>query len=367
MRVELLGQVIQQDITHPPPVTARWRDAEEKQGPAAAGVADVDGPLCYSFTSSRLIVVAIIVVTPLDDIHLLLLLIVFLHFIVLLHFINDHINQDDQEASTTPKEEEVWAPHLSTTNISVTVHLGATAALDCVVHDLHDEPVSWLRRVGDVLELLTWDTHTYTSDVRYSLVRETGDRWRRWQLVILDSQLNDQGQYRCQVATQPPLLLSAALTVIEPRARVVDERGEEVREKHYNSGSMIELKCVIDQVPFPPGPVTWRRGATTLSFNTSRGGISVRGEPAWGYIRSRLYVADARPSDSGVYSCWYSNYTSDALTVHVLAGENSAAMQHDASPGASSSESIPTWSFFTYIYHLYLLAATCLSATCTTT
>ena len=58
-----------------------------------------------------------------------------------------------------------------------------------------------------------------------------------------------------------------------PVARVVDERGDHVEEKHYNSGSMIELKCIVEQVPFPPGPVTWRRGATVLTFNTSRGGI----------------------------------------------------------------------------------------------
>ncbi|MPD02789.1 hypothetical protein E2C01_098393 [Portunus trituberculatus] len=36
---------------------------------------------------------------------------------------------------------------------------------------------------------------------------------------------------------------------------------------------MIELKCIVEQVPFPHGPVTWRRGATILTFNTSRGGI----------------------------------------------------------------------------------------------
>lgn len=58
-----------------------------------------------------------------------------------------------------------------------------------------------------------------------------------------------------------------------PRARVVDERGTKVLEKHYNSGSMIELKCVIERVPFPPAAVAWRRDATLLSFNTSRGGI----------------------------------------------------------------------------------------------
>ncbi|XP_053649835.1 uncharacterized protein [Cherax quadricarinatus] len=217
------------------------------------------------------------------------------------------------------ENEEIRKPHLGVSNTHVRVHLGESATLDCLIYEPSDEPVSWLRRVDDVLELLTWSTHTYTSDTRYSLIRESGDRWRSWQLVIHDTQLEDEGQYCCQVATQPPLLLSATLTVIEPRARVVDERGRDVEEKHYNSGSMIELKCVIDQVPFPSRTVTWRRGTTILVFNTSRGGISVRGDATWGYVRSRLYIADTTPADSGVYSCWYSNYTSDTVTVHVLA------------------------------------------------
>ncbi|KAK8745068.1 hypothetical protein OTU49_000442 [Cherax quadricarinatus] len=122
---------------------------------------------------------------------------------------------------------------------------------------------------------------------------------------------------------------------------------------------MIELKCVIDQVPFPSRTVTWRRGTTILVFNTSRGGISVRGDATWGYVRSRLYIADTTPADSGVYSCWYSNYTSDTVTVHVLAGENSAAMQHDAAPPPSSGSPSTTKNLITTFI-------TCTAATWTT-
>lgn len=49
--------------------------------------------------------------------------------------------------------------------------------------------------------------------------------------------------------------------------------------------------------------------------------LSVKGDAASGFISSRLYVANAAPSDSGRYGCWYANYTSDTLTVHVIAGE----------------------------------------------
>ncbi|XP_064089193.1 zwei Ig domain protein zig-8-like [Macrobrachium nipponense] len=227
-------------------------------------------------------------------------------------------------------------PHFASTNSTVDVYLGATATLDCTVHGVTNESISWLRDIDDNLELLTWESQTYSKDNRYSLLQESGDKWQRWRLVIKDSRVKDQGQYRCQVATQPPMLLISTLQVIEPQVQVVDERGTKVVEKHYNSGSMIELKCVIESVPFPYGHVTWKRGQETLQFNTSMGGISVRGDADTGYIRSRLYVANASPAHTGVYSCWYNNYSSDAVAVHVIAGENSAAMQHDKVPDLTS-------------------------------
>ncbi|XP_069176005.1 uncharacterized protein [Procambarus clarkii] len=186
--------------------------------------------------------------------------------------------QEDSQEDTGGEEakEAVREPYFATPNTSVSVYLGAEVTLDCTLHDTANQSVSWLRSVDDMLVLLTWDSHIYSNDHRYSLVQAAGDRWQQWQLVIRDAQLDDQGQYRCQLATEPPMTLAITLNVIAPRARLVDERGTEVLEKHYKSGSMIELMCLIEQVPFPHGPVTWRRGTTVLTYNTSRGGI--RGE-----------------------------------------------------------------------------------------
>ncbi|XP_050708951.1 basement membrane-specific heparan sulfate proteoglycan core protein-like [Eriocheir sinensis] len=272
--------------------------------------------------------------------------------------INNSTN-DTSNDTTDALPEEPRRPHLAHTSTATHVHLGDTAKLDCLVLDAANESVSWLRREDDLLELLTWADNTYTNDNRFSVVQEAGEAWRLWRLEIRDANPGDQGDYRCQVATHPPLLLDTSLTVEVPVARVVDERGDQVEEKHYNSGSMIELKCIVEQVPFPHGPVTWRRGPTVLSFNTSRGGISVRGEPHWGFVRSRLYVARAQPTDSGRYSCCYANTTCDAVAVHVIAGENSAAMQHDATPETPSSSSSPA-SHPSHPHSLHLILVTCL-------
>ncbi|KAK4289823.1 hypothetical protein Pmani_037233 [Petrolisthes manimaculis] len=48
---------------------------------------------------------------------------------------------------------------------------------------------------------------------------------------------------------------------------------------------------------------------------------SVKGDPSAGFIRSRLYIADASPADSGPYTCCYHNITCGEVAVHVLAGE----------------------------------------------
>lgn len=45
------------------------------------------------------------------------------------------------------------------------------------------------------------------------MVQEAGDGWMLWRLEIRGAQEEDQGDYRCQVATHPPLLLDATLSV----------------------------------------------------------------------------------------------------------------------------------------------------------
>jgi len=61
--------------------------------------------------------------------------------------------------------------------------------------------------------------------------------------------------------------------VSAPRVEIVDERGGPMVDKFYKTGSTIELKCVISQVPHPSTYVTWKHGHRMLNYDTSRGGI----------------------------------------------------------------------------------------------
>lgn len=71
--------------------------------------------------------------------------------------------------------------------------------------------VSWVRRRGDELNLITFGRHTYSSDSRYSLEYQPPNDWA---LLIQYANERDEGHYECQVSSHPPLVLLVYLTVV---------------------------------------------------------------------------------------------------------------------------------------------------------
>lgn len=57
--------------------------------------------------------------------------------------------------------------------------------------------VSWVRRKGDELNLITFGLHTYSSDSRYSLEYIAPSDW---QLMIQYANERDEGHYECQIS-----------------------------------------------------------------------------------------------------------------------------------------------------------------------
>ncbi|XP_071449764.1 zwei Ig domain protein zig-8-like isoform X2 [Hetaerina americana] len=227
------------------------------------------------------------------------------------------------EESTTPEPLPFFEDFANATNI--TTQLGNTVFLHCKVNDLRDKTVSWVRRKGDNIHLLTFGLHTYSSDSRYSLNYQHPNDWK---LQIKFANQRDQGHYECQVSSHPPRIFYVLLTVVVPKVEIVDERGVAIVDKFYKAGSTIELKCVISQVPHPSSYVTWKHGQRMLNYDTSRGGISVKTDILTGGAMSRLYIANANKQDSGNYTCALADVAETTVYVHVLNGENPAAMQH---------------------------------------
>lgn len=107
--------------------------------------------------------------------------------------------------------------------------------------------VSWVRRKGDDLNLITFGRQTYSSDSRYSLEYIAPNDW---QLLIQYANERDEGHYECQISSHPPLALLVYLTVVGKcqakfyshfyyRSRVV-QNGKNGRKKEREDGRGIE-------------------------------------------------------------------------------------------------------------------------------
>ncbi|XP_022243029.1 zwei Ig domain protein zig-8-like [Limulus polyphemus] len=213
-----------------------------------------------------------------------------------------------------------------------TCQLGQTAYLHCVVDNLGDKTVSWIRRKD--FHVLTVGSDTYIADDRFQavLIQAAKD----WVLQIKFIQLSDAGLYECQISSDPKISHFFNLTVLVAETTI---EGEAIR--YVKTKSSINLTCVISNSPEPPVFVFWYHNQRMINYDSSRGKISVEKNSEDTAI-STLYIKDAEPTDSGNYTCGPSNAGPTSVYVHVLNGEKSAAMQHDTSSSASSSSDTTT-------------------------
>lgn len=231
---------------------------------------------------------------------------------------------DEEFEETTTHHEPYPFFEEEQTQVNETTQLGNDVYLHCRVQNLGEKIVSWVRRKGDQLHLITFGDSLYSSDSRYSLKFKSPNDW---QLHIQYANERDEGQFECQINTSPTLVFIVYLIVVVPRVEIVDERGLTTPDKFYKTGSTIELKCVVSKVPQPTSYVTWKHGLRMLNYDTSRGGISVKTDMLPSGAISRLYIANANRHDSGNYSCALGELAQATVMVHVLIGENPALMQ----------------------------------------
>ncbi|XP_071450694.1 limbic system-associated membrane protein-like isoform X2 [Hetaerina americana] len=224
---------------------------------------------------------------------------------------------------------------------TVTAQMGSTALVPCVVRNIGDGMVSWIRRKD--YHLLTVGLTTYSSDERYSAVH--AQHSEDWTLQIKYVQERDAGLYECQVSSHPPTSIFIDLRVVEARADILGPS-----EKYLKSGSTLRLSCVLRQSTEPPVFVFWYHNNRMINYDRDRG-VNVTsplaaegGEAAEGgdaaeggegvalgpeeEHASTLVIASAQKVHSGNYSCVPNNAQPASTYVHILNGENPAAMQH---------------------------------------
>ncbi|CAN8029151.1 unnamed protein product, partial [Ixodes persulcatus] len=110
---------------------------------------------------------------------------------------------------------------------------------------------------------------------------------------------------------------------------VVKARIPEGSNLYIQSGSTINLTCVVTDSRAPPVYVFWYHDDRMIHYHSARAaGIRVATERGPSTTMSRLQVPDAATGDSGNYSCIPSYADPAYITVHVINGEKPAAMQH---------------------------------------
>ncbi|KAI5634388.1 immunoglobulin i-set domain-containing protein [Phthorimaea operculella] len=250
---------------------------------------------------------------------------------------------------------------------NITTQLGTHAYLPCKVRQLSNKSVSWIRRRD--AHILTVDRFTFIADERFqAFLVEATDTWT---LQVKYVQARDAGVYECQVGTEPKMSHFVQLNVVVPKIEIVGES-----DLYVKAGSTVSLKCVITQALEEPAYIFWYHNDERV-LNYDRSLVEIRmerispdttfphyhalEEPAYifwyhndervlNYDRSlveirmerispdttvgNLIIYNPRREDSGNYSCAPSNLDSASVVLHVLSGEQPAAMQHGNSGSA---------------------------------
>ncbi|XP_031640921.1 hemicentin-1-like [Contarinia nasturtii] len=225
---------------------------------------------------------------------------------------------------------------------NVTALVGKTANLNCRIKNLGNKTVTWIRHRD--LHLLTVDKTTYTSDNRFVCVnnKQIGD----WSLQIRNTQKNDSGIYECQVSTTPPVGFSMILSVVEPVTSILG-----APDLFVSIGSTINLTCIVRHLPEPPSAILWSHKNQEINYDSPRGGVSViteKGEVTTSY----LLIQKARISDSGAYRCMPTHANPNTVNVHVLNGEEPAAIQQGSKTHLQSTNFLILILTFIVIIHL---------------
>ncbi len=239
-----------------------------------------------------------------------------------------------------------------TNGTSYATRLGGDALLDCRVTALEEDLVSWSRlERGGVPVVLTVGFRPHSAENRFLLDFEPPNNYR---LRIQSVQWRDAGVYLCQLSVHPPALMWSRLTLVRPVVHLLDGDGKPVRDLHYDSGTTIEMQCRVRRPPLYHTSVQWEvtyvdgGEVAVLNQDVTRGGVKVvTGRDAdSGQVVSRLSLARARASDTGNYTCRLvilpreaarRTGLKDTVSLHVLRGENTEAIQSRGGGGPRAS------------------------------
>ncbi|XP_037045599.1 junctional adhesion molecule-like [Bradysia coprophila] len=220
---------------------------------------------------------------------------------------------------------------------TIEVMPGQTVVLSCIVNNLGDRTVSWIRTVD--LQILTSGSITFTGDNRFSTEPTDDILSNCWGLMIRNVRYTDTGQYECQLNTSPKLKINVTLIVREPQLMdrpFVGTTIDGARQQEIKRGSTITLTCraiistinenepnkisfAMKEGTHRTKRVIWSVNDTPITMQIKRGGINVYTDWNFGEVVSNLTLSSVTESDQGVYKCSIDDIGSDEVVVQVMA------------------------------------------------
>jgi len=250
-------------------------------------------------------------------------------------------SMQNQDAETKKMGFRLWSegPNFDTDlPQDVSGVVGQAAYLTCRVFDRENRTISWIRHKD--LHILTVGRYTYTADLRYqSIYNPATDEWI---LQIKYLQKKDSGMYECQVSTQPVRSFFVRLNILDelPSDKLVSDQSSNAgqhnekkvpeavieggTEVHVESGSTLNLTCVVKHSTEQPHYLLWYHKDQTIDYMSPRGGISVMNSESesGGQQTSTLLLYQVQQSDSGKYSCRPSNAELTSIEVFIIEDEH---------------------------------------------
>lgn len=218
---------------------------------------------------------------------------------------------------------------------NITSQLGEAALIPCIVKQVGENSVSWIRRSDS--HILSVDQTVFISDDRFRVLRpEPGNEWN---LHIKPVSQEDDGLYECQISTKSKMSHYVALKVVVPSVKI-----EGRPDIHAQAGSSVILKCSITEALQKPRFVQWYRDGsplfgdwkTTVSNtvkDTSTSSTSKEGRSYDAVIK----LDRVDPEQSGLYECRPDQLEPATVNLHVVKGGTLAAMSDDRNEVSGSS------------------------------
>ncbi|XP_043527367.1 neurotrimin-like [Frieseomelitta varia] len=209
----------------------------------------------------------------------------------------------------------------SNTPTNITAQLGSHAYLPCKVRQLGNKSVSWIRRRDS--HILSVDRTMFIPDERFqALFVDASDTWT---LQVKYVQARDEGEYECQISTDPKKSHIIKLNIVVPKIEIIGDR-----DMYVKTGSTVAIRCVIKQSLEGPFYVFWyHEGDRVLDYQLNK--IDIQTKRIDHDTVSSLIIHKAKREDSGNYTCSPSSLDSASVQLHVLNGEHPAAIQRGIS------------------------------------